>query len=415
MNLPGENLQSPRSRVLFVDDEHLLLEGLKRSLHCMRAHWDMTFVQSGPAALFALGQDPYDIIVTDMRMPGMDGAQLLEVVKEKYPDVLRMVLSGQASRQDVLRSVGPAHQYISKPCDPQELKSRLSQALMTRGLLKNPNSRALVLGLQSIPSPPMRYDEIQSELQSENVSPKKIAGIVSRDPGMTAKILQLANSAFIGAHLNVSNAAEATTLIGTDMLRALVLSAHVFSQCRDESAADCAILCDHALAVSSLAQRIALSEKCAQTIVDEASTIGILHDLGRLVLLTEAQGQYTALLAQVNNAAADLNTAERDQFGCTHAELGAYLLSIWGLPNSLIQAVAFHDHPAKSLENSFCALTIVHVADALTSSSAGSAILQDVRLDYEYLDSLGLSARVPLWRSLHQQQLLREKPTSMRT
>src|SRR3954463_7680489 len=124
-----------------------------------------------------------------MRMPVMDGAQLLEAVKEKYPEVVRMVLSGQANRETVLRSLGPAHQYVSKPCGPQELKTRLAQAFLMRDLLKNSSVRALVLGLKSIPSPPALYHEIQSELQSEDVSLKRIADTVSKDAGMTAKIL----------------------------------------------------------------------------------------------------------------------------------------------------------------------------------------------------------------------------------
>jgi HD-like signal output (HDOD) protein len=404
MNSLGQSLQPTRTRLLFVDDELLLLEGLKRSLHCMRAHWDMTFVQSGPAALSALARDPYDAIISDMRMPGMDGAQLLELVKEKYPGVLRMVLSGQASREDVLRSVGPAHQYISKPCDPEELKSRLSQAFKMRDLLKNHAVRAMVLGLKSIPSAPELYREIHSELQSTEGSLQKIAAIISRDPGMTTKILQLANSAFMGTRFHVSRPTQAVSLIGTEMVRDLVLSAHVFSQFNDRSASDCATLCEHGLAVSCLAQRIALSEKCAKSMLDECSTAGILHDVGKLVLLAEMPQQYTELMAQVIHAPADLNAAERDQFGCTHAEMGAYLMSIWGPPHSLIHAVRFHDHPSDSLEKSFSPLSIVHVADALTSSASSAPTLQDVRLDGAYLDSLGLSARLPHWRTLHQQQ-----------
>jgi YesN/AraC family two-component response regulator len=228
MNPDPPKPDSPRSRLLFVDDEVLVLQGLKRSLHSMRAQWDMTFVESGVAAIDALAHEHYDAIITDMRMPFMDGAQLLETVKEKYPEVVRMVLSGQANRETVLRSLGPAHQYVSKPCDPQDLKSRLAQAFVMRDLLKNSSIRALVLSLKSIPSPPVLYHELQNELQSEDVSLKKIADIVAKDAGMTAKILQLANSAFMGARFTVSNPAQAITLIGTELVRALVLSVHVF-------------------------------------------------------------------------------------------------------------------------------------------------------------------------------------------
>jgi len=393
-------LSRSRSRLLFVDDEVLVLQGLKRSLHCMRAQWDMTFVDSGAAALEALARDPYDAIITDMRMPVMDGAQLLEQVKQKYPEVVRMVLSGQANRESVLRSLGPAHQYVSKPCDPQDLKSRLAQAFVMRDLLKNSHVRALILGLKSIPSPPALYHELQSELRSEDVSLKKIADMVAKDAGMTAKILQLANSAFMGARFTISNPTQAITLIGTEMVRALVLSVHVFSQFKDPAAADCATLWEHGIAVSGLAQRIAVREKCAKTVVDECSTAGILHEIGKLVLLAEMPQQYAELLARIGKRPASLNTAEREHFGCTHAELGAYLMSIWGLPHPLIHAVAFHDRPSETIEDCFSSLTIVHAADALLSASNPAIILQDLQLDENYIAKLGLTERLAAWRAL---------------
>lgn len=394
-----------RSRLLFVDDEVLVLQGLKRSLHSMRSQWDMTFVESAAAALEALAREHYDAVITDMRMPLMDGAQLLETVKERYPEVVRMVLSGQASRETVLRSLGPVHQYVSKPCDPQDLKSRLAQAFVMRDLLKNSSIRALVLGLKSIPSPPALYHELQSELQSEDVSLKKIADIVSRDAGMTAKILQLANSAFMGARFTVSNPTQAITLIGTEVVRALVLSVHVFSQFKDPSAAECGILWEHGIAVSCMAQRIATSEKCAKAIVDECSTAGILHEIGKLVLLAEMPRPYAEVLAKMGNDPGSLSGAERERFGCTHAELGAYLMSIWGLPHPLIHAVAFHDCPSQSIENCFSSLTIIHAADALVSSANPALILQDVQLDENYVKGIALGERLPVWRSLLQQRL----------
>jgi HD-like signal output (HDOD) protein/CheY-like chemotaxis protein len=405
MNAATPKPEAARRRLLFVDDETLVLQGLKRSLHSMRAQWEMNFVESGAAALEALSRESYDAIITDMRMPVMDGAQLLDTVKEKYPEVVRMVLSGQANRETVLRSLGPAHQYVSKPCDPQELKTRLAQAFLMRDLLKNSSVRALVLGLKSIPSPPALYHEIQSELQSEDVSLKRIADTVSKDAGMTAKILQLANSAFMGARFTVSNPTQAITLIGTEMVRALVLSVHVFSQFKDPAAADCATLWEHGIAVSCLAQRIATSEKCAKTVVDECSTAGILHEIGKLVLLAEMPRQYAEVLAAVTKAPGCLTTAEREHFGCTHAELGAYLMSIWGLPHPLIHAVAYHDCPSASIEDSFSSLTIIHAADALVSSCHSELVLQDVQLDEKYIAALNRTERLPLWREFYEQRM----------
>jgi HD-like signal output (HDOD) protein/ActR/RegA family two-component response regulator len=402
-----ENPEVRHSRLLFVDDESLVLQGLQRTLRSMREQWDMTFVESGEQALQALAKDPYDAIVSDMRMPHMDGAQLLEKVKQLYPGVVRIVLSGQASQEEVLRSIGPAHQYLSKPCDPKELKLRLAQAFVMRDLLQNSAVRALVSGLKSIPSLPGLYFEILAELRSEDASLEKIAGIVAKDVGMTAKILQLANSAFMGVRYEITNPSQAVALIGTEMVRALVLSVHVFSQFegQDGVASHWATLWEHSTAVACLAQRIAVSEKCAKALADESFTAGMLHEVGKLVLLARMPKEYEQLLQSIAENPATLAAAERERFGCTHADLGAYLMSIWGLPNPLIHAVAYHDHPAQSAEECFSSLTAVHIADAIISSTHASLIVQDVQLDEKYLRQLGLSERESIWRGLYKRQI----------
>jgi HD-like signal output (HDOD) protein/ActR/RegA family two-component response regulator len=406
-NPTSEHPEARRSRLLFVDDESLVLQGLQRTLRSMREQWDMTFVESGELALQALAREPFDAIISDMRMPRMDGAQLLEKVKELYPEVVRMVLSGQASQDEVLRSIGPAHQYLSKPCDPKELKLRLTQAFVMRDLLQNSAVRALVSGLKSIPSLPGLYYEILAELRSDDTSLDKIAGIVAKDVGMTAKILQLANSAFMGVRYEITNPTQAVALIGTEMVRALVLSVHVFSQFEDShgAASHWTTLWEHSVAVACLAQRIAASEKSAKALVDESFTAGLLHEVGKLVLLARMPKEYDLLLQGIAENPATLAAAERERFGCTHADLGAYLMSIWGLPLPLIQAVAFHDRPAESAEERFTSLTVVHAADAIISSTHSSLIVQDVQLDKKYLQHLGLSEREPVWRGLYDQQV----------
>lgn len=405
MDSDSEKSSPPRCRLLFVDDESLVLQGLQRTLHGMRGQWEMTFVGGGEEALAALSHQTYDAVITDMRMPRMDGAQLLEKVKELYPQTVRMVLSGQANRETILRSAGPAHQYLSKPCDPQELKLRLAQAFAMRDLLQNTAVRALVAGLKSIPSLPGLYYEIQAELASEDSSLKKVAEIISRDAGMTAKILQLANSAFMGARYNISSPTQAVTLIGTEMVRALVLSVHVFSQFQASAVSDCQILWEHSVTVAGLAQRIAKSEQLGKTVLEESFTGGILHDIGKLVLLAEVPKAYAEVLGGLAEKKAALADLERQKFGCTHAELGAYLLSIWGLPQSLIHAVAYHDHPEESVDKKFSSLTVVHGADAIVSSASNTAIVQDLSWNENYLQELGLGGREPAWHGLYDEQM----------
>jgi HD-like signal output (HDOD) protein len=404
MNPDSQPSTTMRNRLLFVDDEPLILQGLRRSLHSMRGEWDITYVESADQALEALAREPFDAVISDMKMPGKDGAQLLEEVKQLYPETVRMVLSGQANREALLRSLGPTHQYLSKPCDPQELKLRLTQAFRMRDLMRNTAVRAVVAGLKSIPSLPGLYTEIVAELQSENTSLERIAGLVSKDAGMTAKILQLANSVLMGVRHEISSPTQAVSLIGTEMVRAVVLSAHVFSQFEDQAgvASHWTTLWEHSVGVACLAQRIAVGEKCAKALVEESFTAGLLHEIGKLVLLSVMPKQYGAILAQ---APAMPVAVERERFGCTHADLGAYLMSIWGLPHPLIQAVAYHDRPAESLEKAFSSLTAVHGADAVISSASEKPILHDVQLDQSYLLELGLKDREPLWHEFYQQQV----------
>lgn len=388
-------------RLLFVDDDPMVLSGLRRALHGMRQAWEMDFVDGADAALQALEKEHYDAVVSDMRMPGMDGAQLLEQIKQRYPDVVRMILSGQSSREAIYRSIAPAHQFLSKPCDAQELTARLGQAFAMRDLLANQSLKTAISRLRSIPSLPTLYDEITAALRLESPSLDQIAKIISKDVGMAAKILQLSNSAFVGASGRVSSLVHALSLIGTETVRTLVLSVHVFSQFdgKPHIRESLTALWEHSVAVASLAQRIASCEGCSKAMVEQSFTAGLLHDIGKVVLLAEMPREYHEIFEVEPGASKAL---ELERLGCTHAEVGAYLMSIWGLPFSLVHAVAFHHHPSESTETELSCLTVVHAADAIVCATAPPPVNHDVEIDMNYLDRVGLREREPIWRGLQQ-------------
>lgn len=390
-----------RKHLLFVDDDPMVLNGLRRSLHRMRSQWDMQFVDGGTAALAALETQPFDAIISDMRMPVMDGADLLDKVKQRYPDMVRMILSGQSSREAVYRSISPAHQFLSKPCDPEELSSRLSQAFAMRDLLANQALQAVISRLRSIPSLPTLYGELTAALQSDDFTLSGIARIISKDVGMAAKILQLANSAFVGSSGRVSSLSQALTLIGTETVRTLVLSVHVFSQFHGNAKVGASLpaLWDHSIAVSTLAHQIAIAENCPKALVEECFTAGLLHDIGKVVMLAELPDDYMHLYTTRTGVTTE---AERERLGCTHAEVGAYLMSIWGLPLTLVHAVAYHHAPNQTAEAKFSSLTAVHVADAIAGEADPSPLNHDAVMDHDYLHRLGLDERESLWRSLYQ-------------
>lgn len=396
-------------RLLFVDDEAMVLNGLRRALHGMRREWDMEFVDGATAAMEALDRETYDAIITDMRMPVTDGAQLLELVKERHPEVVRIVLSGQSSREAVFRSIAPAHQFLSKPCDPQELVTRLGQAFTMRDLLSNQALKTVISRLRSIPSLPTLYQELTAVLRLEDPSLVQIERIIAKDVGMATKILQLSNSAFIGARGRVSSLLQAVSLIGTETVRTLVLSFHVFSECENSRIAPyLPALWDHSVAVASLAQRIAASEKASKALVEESFTAGLLHDVGKVVLLAEMLDKYKEILGTNPDSILAL---ELERLGCTHAQVGAYLVSIWGLPVPLVHALAFHHNPLDTGESQFTSLTAVHAADAIASLNNPSPLNHDIELDMNYLDRLGLREREPIWRSFHEQQIVTKPET----
>lgn len=391
-------------RLLFVDDEKMVLDGLRRALHGMRQEWDMNFVDNAAAALQALDQGSYDAIVTDMRMPGTDGAQLLEQVTQTHPDVVRIVLSGQSSREAVFRSIAPAHQFLLKPCDPQELVTRLGQAFAMRDLLSNQHLKTLVSRIESIPSLPTLYAELTAVLRQESSSLAQIERIISTDVGMAAKILQLANSAFIGARGRVSSLRQAVNLIGIESVRTLVLSIHVFSryESNSEVVAYLPALWEHSVKVASLAQRIATEQRCAKPVIEESFAAGLLHDIGKVILFSEMLDKYRPILGADPGSTVKL---EFEQLGCTHAQLGAYLVSIWGLPLPLIQAVAYHHCPAEMVETQFSSVAAVHFADAIASRNDAAGFNRDTEMDVNYLDRMGLKQREDDWRAFHEEQM----------
>ena len=385
-------------RILFVDDEPNVLSGLERSLRGMRKEWEMEFAAGGQQALEALARAPFDVIVTDMRMPKMDGAELLETIRTQHPRTMRFVLSGQSDRETILRSIGPTHQYISKPCDVEELKQKVAQAFALREVLENPTLKEVVSRMDTIPSLPSLYVTLTDALRQSDVTVSKIASIVKQDMGMTTKVLQLVNSAFFALPCHISSPHQAVSLLGIDNIRAVVLSVHVFSELEGNPDPTLAALWPHSLTTAAFARAITRAEHSPQSVEDDAFAAGLLHDVGRLVLASACGAQYTQVLQRLRQEKITLTQAESEAFGCTHAEVGAYLLGLWGLPSSVVQAVAWHHTPGRSAVSAFCPVIAVHVAEVYGYQFHPDPELNDPpALDEELLVQLGLRARTTVW------------------
>jgi len=390
-----------KKRILFVDDEPRVLQALQRMLRTMRHEWDMAFATSGREALDILSKTPFDVLVSDMRMPEMDGAQLLDEVAKHYPGTVRIVLSGHSAQEMVLRSVKHAHQYLSKPCDAETLKATVGRATALCNFLNDNGLREAISRLDSLPSLPSLYLELVEHLQSPDASVRGIGDIISRDPGMTAKILQLVNSAFFGLRREISSPAQAVTLLGVETVKDLVLAVQVFSRFDGKGLPENFLntLWSHSLATGVMARTIAKTESDDQSAVDNAFTAGLLHDVGKLVLGVNFPAEYGEIKSRIEHGDCQQCEVENKVLGTTHEMAGAYLVQLWGLPASIVEAIAFHHFPGKSLVEGFHPLVTVHVANCFEHDNASATTKKSSYIDTGYLEQIGLLERIPEWRS----------------
>jgi len=388
--------------LLFVDDEPMVLSGLRRGLHSMRPEWEMEFATSGEEALRAMAAQRFDVVVSDMRMPGMNGAQLLDEVRKRSPETVRVVLSGECDRATVIKAIGFTHQYMSKPCDAQQLKQTINQAILLRNQLHTADLIKVVSKLRSIPSLPSSYQSMMEELGRTEPRLNKLAALISTDMGMTAKCLQLVNSAFFGLSAPVSNPLTALSLLGLDTLKSLILSSHIFREFKGGvlDPKEISWLWEHSFAVSVCSRQIAAAQNVSPKEQDEAVTAGLLHDTGKLVLASCLSREYKEVLElAASNPDLTLVEAERQVLGCGHAEVGGYLLGLWGIPDPIVEAVAWHLTPGEcaSASPGFSALTAVHAACAYHCARSTSRMSDRTAIDSVYLARLGLEGRDAAW------------------
>jgi putative nucleotidyltransferase with HDIG domain len=376
-------------RIVFVDDELNILQAMRRSFHNMREEWSMEFVSSGAAALESLAKAPADVIVSDMRMPGMDGWQLLAEVKKLYPQTVRLVLSGSADPSSVMRAVGTAQLYLAKPCESGALKAAIVQTQMLKQLLSNDQLALLAGGVGMLPSAPAAFQEILACLQNPAASLADAAQIIGRDVAMTANIMKLVNSAFFGSRRPITTADRAVAYLGMDTLGALVLGHSVFQSGVAAGIAGFSLenLWQHCLQTGVAARAIAYSENWPAAKADEAFLAGVLHDVGKVVFATKAAAH-----------SSDSSAVDVAQMEAHHAEVGAYLLGLWGFPNLIVEAVAFHHTPSLSSEKTLGLSGIVHVADRLVHlKSENRSGSNDTGVQAGYLEGLALGHCLPKW------------------
>lgn len=378
-----------KKRVLFVDDDADVLRGLRNLLYNDRARWEMVFAADGATALELVRERVFDVVVSDMRMPEMDGASLLTQVRTESPITARIMLSGHADREAIMRAVPVLHQLLNKPCDGATLRAAIARGCED-GLERASRLRAAIAGVDHLPSPRSQLAALASAIERSSTPTSEIVCLVEHDPSVAAKLLQLVNSSYFGIG-RTSSIVEAVSILGIDLVRNI--------------AATLTTPLDHEPVPEMPLAQLSVSAARVASIVAEivgvhtphARAASVLRDIGCSLLATNLTDEYRAAIAGWRGGDESIVQVEERVLGTTHAEVGARLLTLWGLPDELVEIVRYHHAPDRVRESLRVVTSVIHVVDSVVHPGA--------RLDRDALARAGVADHVSGWLEIARREL----------
>ena len=309
--------------VIFVDDEVSVLEGLRRSLRRRRSEWDMHYFYRAEDAVEYIKDHNVDVVVSDMRMPGMNGAEFLQAVHELRPNAIRLALSGYADSQLILESAHAIHQHISKPADIDTITGAIDRSLQLHAQLDDPVLHHYVGGLSSLPAMPHVYDEIMQLFAQDSYSQADIAAIIEKDIGFSTTVLRIVNSDFFGTFGNIGSIGHAVNMLGTETLKNIVLSENLFTQFAHAETDELERLNTLTKSVSALAHKFARTAELGDRERDHTQMAGMVCTVGDMVILDAGDpGEHIS-----------------------PEMISAHMLNLWSMPDSIVEAVLTHREP----------------------------------------------------------------------
>jgi HD-like signal output (HDOD) protein len=400
-----------KPRVLLLEENSGTLAKLKVEFSALTAYWDIDYFGSAIEAVKQVLEGPrYEVVVIDIGLESEDPVKVLSAIAERFPHTIRFALTDRADDQRIAKTASLAHQFVYSPCEYHTLRFQVSRAIALREKLRTCPLRQKLHEINALPPLPMLYREVMKEIHSADPSVARVAEIISKDVAMSAKLLQVVNSAGVGLRNEVTSVAQAASLLGLQRISAMILIVEVFNLvAASDLPAGMSLdrLWDHSLKVGEYAKIIAQCETNDARSIESAFTSGLLHDLGILLIASNFADQLVESISLAKSKKTSLLEAELEVMGATHAEVGGYLLELWGLPDGIVEAIAFHDFPSHLPEHDyestgadlqFPPLLAVHVANYFCEESQKAHYgCPECELDQEYLESAACMDKVEFW------------------
>lgn len=385
-------------RLLFVDPDPNALDAYKRLLKAMRSTWSASYAANGREAIQIMRKLKPDAMITELNMKIENDADLLKAVQKFYPDVIRIVISSESDTQaeTILQATQSAHRFLAKPCKGEALLGSIEQAVELRKILNSRELREITSGMPYLPSLPQLYHELITAMESPLVSVSDLGDIIARDVSMTTRVLHLVNSAFFGLPRQISNPHEAAVMLGLNVLKSLILYVKLFFAAPESRIPGFSLddMWSHSSLTARLSREIARDLGSDNRKQEEAFLAGMLHDIGKLLLMEHPRYIDQVMHLLLDNDELTFSEAEYQKFSTSHAEIGAYLLGLWGLPDPVVEAIACHHRPTQIPGETSPVLAAVYLANLLLCREAGD----DLECDETLLKQEKIKSLLPNWQ-----------------
>lgn len=399
-------------RLLYLEEDPTLVAQL---IHYLghKTEWEVAHAKNAQEARAIAGKQPIDVALLSATMPDTDPVAIAEELTTVHKKITIFVLAPDAETGGGLAYASGRFQWLAKPCPPESLISAIERMASLVSWLTNNTTIDLVAGLHSLPTIPSNYQGVIRAIHSPHSSAQDIAAAVEKDMGITSRVLQVANSAYYGYSKKITSPMEASMLLGIDTLKSLVRYTHVLNNFPQTPATNAVFdqVWRHSAGVAAVARKIVLKHTRDEALGDEAFTAALLHDIGKVVLTSLRGEEYKAVIRQAAETNTPLASVERIKLKTTHAETGAYLLSLWGIPFSILEAVAWHHYPRECKEKKFTALTAVHVANVAEHRRQRTDDSKNIpTLDELYLTEVGVWEQAQEWVKLRPERSAADLP-----